>query len=235
MPFRLATTALFFGLASLALARPSSPLDLTIPASDIAQNNMSAYLDHPLYSKYQTWLDGQESIKELHGNVNLLDNHPTFTGIVCDTTHDGCLLASSIILQTGHGLANTTVKRANANKYIINTHWKTYFDGDNGGDEHYTAWDLQCHRLTYHATRYVVATTPPSFDFHSSNNLDVSAYVYIPGIRGREVQLLENFQCSVFGNQCCNYSHDAKNAGSGNMNRYTWECGGYNQAYACQG
>ncbi|KAI9786001.1 MAG: hypothetical protein M1839_008267 [Geoglossum umbratile] len=227
-------------LSSLALVRanptPSDPAELDIPLDCILSGNLSAYSNHPLFAKYEAWVSRTPDLTFLHAaDGNVKTDHPTLNGVVCTEALPDCLLSSSVTIPGTSPVAarSALAKRPDAIQLIISTHWKTYFKSQAFGNEHYTTWDLACHRLDYRSTGFVL--NDQAIKGFSDNDISTSVFVYEYRYPSHKVTLQQNYKCTFFGNKCCGNYYIATSTGSGTLSSWTWECLSSQLGSACQG
>lgn len=236
----LPAVALF---GALAAANPLATAEdtLRIPVSAITSNSLSTYSAHPLFGKYQAWVSSNPGFAQLRGNATAAaTQYPTLDAIEC--TFSSCFFLSSVEIPTEvrpeiaarSALSALLGKRQNANQLISYTHWKTYYQGDEGGAEHYTNWNLLCWRLEYRSTQFVVQHS--WIDSYGSNDMAtfIDIYAHVHG-QHRQLRLQQNYACAWYRNQCCTSYTYVTNRGSGQVTGSTWECYRSTRASACQG
>jgi hypothetical protein len=232
-------------LVSATPTSPVSPLEISI--RDILAGNLSSYSSNPLFGKFESWAARNPDLDFLHGQSkgNVTEDHPTLDGIICDNTHDGCLLASSLAISEGsaHALglsqyqSGLKLRKRAINAYVVGTHWKTYFEGDHGGHEHYTTWDLHCARLKYVSTGFLVSNNGKGkeMDVFGPNDISTKIFVYNYLHTNQKVMLQQNYACGFFPTKCCVSYYIAKNIGALKMKRFSFDCQSSTKASACQG
>ncbi|KAI9866457.1 MAG: hypothetical protein M1813_001007 [Trichoglossum hirsutum] len=227
-------------LSSLALVQasptPSDPIELDIPLDNILSRNLSAFSSHPLFAVYEAWVSRNPNMSFLHdGDSSVKTDHPALNGVVCTESSQNCFLSSSVTIPgtTPVGIRSPLTKRADAIAMSVSTHWKTYFEGQEGGHEHYTTWNLKCGRLEYKGTGFVLDHDENKR--YSDNDIATKAFVYEYRVPSHKVTLQQNFKCSFFGNKCCGSYYTATSTGSGKITSWTWECTSSRDAPACQG
>ncbi|KAI1075478.1 hypothetical protein F5B20DRAFT_559847 [Whalleya microplaca] len=225
---------------SLTKALPAQTEDgvLTIPKSNYVANDLSEYSSHPLFSKFTEWIAEFPSVGLIAGNEThaKAEEYATLTGFQCDA--DKCMFSSSLKIDAREFSEPEDephiFKRADAGAYRMSTHWKTYYAGENQGDEHYISWNLRCGRLDYSATSFTLTGD----DIKSYSNNDISTWVRAYShrtVQHRTLKFQQNFACKWNSNQCCTSYTYLTNEGSGNIRDSTFECVKAEKASACQG
>lgn len=229
--------SVFLAAPAVAMAAAVSGTEpLRIPIADIISRNFTLQANNPLMPVFQKWIAENEDLDFMSGAVPPPDNLKV---IHCEAS--GCLWESSVSLspelvealgkqQEARGIIGA---RANANSGIVNTHFKTYIKGTNGGLEHYTNWNLHCGRLEYRGTGMVLDSEIARTN--SANDITTKVFCHEYRAPRHQYVLQQDYGCSYFGNKCCVKSNKATVTGA-TMTRTSWECYKWqNASPACQG
>ncbi|KAF4464471.1 hypothetical protein FALBO_8699 [Fusarium albosuccineum] len=169
-----------------APATKDSSSVLSIRASDISNNNLTAYENHPAFALYTRWLDNDR-----HGSVPM-------------KIRDAAAVKRDLEARWGF--------LWDVNKLVSNLHYKTYhtIEGEErppAGYEHYVDWDFHCETVLYSSTGMSLANHHMEKGHISPG---VNGYAYLdatlvqdPAKPLQNVRVAATFNCWLFSNKCC--------------------------------
>ncbi|KAF5012387.1 hypothetical protein FDECE_1614 [Fusarium decemcellulare] len=200
-----------------APATKESSSVLSIRASDISNNNLTAYENHPAFALYTRWLNNDRHGSVVRRDANAaLAGHPNLESIDCHQDHDTCFFTSRMKIRDAAAVKRDLEARWgflwDINKLVSNLHYKTYhtIEGEEGppaGQEHYVDWDCHCETVSYSSTGMSLANHHMEKGHISPG---VSGYAYLDATLVQDpekplqtVQVAATFSCWLFSNICC--------------------------------